>query len=377
MLSKVPAKPAFRADQIGSFLRPPELLSKRAQFRLGAISITELRAFEDRAILDLLRMQKDIGLSVFSDGEVRREAWYSDFNEAIDGLGMVVGARTSAMVWRGVDGTEYKPEPGAAAQAAVEKINQKRRVTAHETGFMLRYAPGPFKITVPSPVVTASFIYRPDGAYQSREDLLADVTLIMRREMNALSDEGVAYIQMDEGFTKMVSENWAAQTRASGSDPDAEIAAAIAAENRCYSAVNRSRVTLGMHICRGNSRSRWVHQGGYDAVAERVFSELDVDRLLLEYDTERAGSFEPLRFVPKSKIVVLGLISTKIPQMESEDSVLRRIEEAAKYVPIEQLALSPQCGFASVKEGNLVTPDDQRRKLELVVRVAQKVWGEV
>jgi 5-methyltetrahydropteroyltriglutamate--homocysteine methyltransferase len=131
-----------------------------------------------------------------------------------------------------------------------------------------------------------------------------------------------------------------------------------------------------MHLCRGNSRSRWVHQGGYDAIAERVFSELDVDRFLLEYDSERAGTFEPLRFVPKDKIVVLGLISTKVSQMETEESLLRRIDEASKYVPIEQLALSPQCGFASVKEGNLVSADDQRRKLELVVKVTQKVWKE-
>ncbi len=173
-----------------------------------------------------------------------------------------------------------------------------------------------------------------------------------------------------------MSSSSSAKTKARGDDPETEIAEAIAAENQCYAAVDRSRVTLGMHICRGNSRSRWAIQGGYDAIAERVFNALDVDRFLLEYDTDRAGSFEPLRFVPKNKVVVLGLISTKVPQLENEDSILRRIEDATRYIPIEQLALSPQCGFASVKEGNLITADDQRKKLELVLQIARKVWGD-
>jgi 5-methyltetrahydropteroyltriglutamate--homocysteine methyltransferase len=304
MLSPAQQKSSFRADQVGSFLRPLDLLECRERFRRGEASLEILRAKEDEAVHRLLRMQEEVGLSVYSDGEVRREAWYSDFNEAVDGLEMVEGARTTSLVWYDVDGKKHRPLAGATAEAAVRKIKTKRRIAAHESGFLARHAPGPFKITLPSPVSITGFIYRApasSAAYPKKSDLLADVTSIIRQELRDLSDEGVPYVQVDEGFTRMVSQGWAERVKAAGGNPEEEIAEAIAVENECYAAVDRTRVTLGMHICRGNSRSRWVHQGGYDAIAERVFRELDVDRFLLEYDTNRAGTFEPLRFVPKEK----------------------------------------------------------------------------
>ena len=212
------SKPAYRADQVGSFLRPQKLLEARERHRLGDVSLVDLRALEDRIIIDLLRMQEEIGLSIFSDGEVRREAWYSGFNEAVEGLELVPGARTSTMVWHGVDGTEFHPEPGAMAEAAVRKLRPKGRITAHELQFLAKHAPGPYKITLPSPVVVATFIYREgvSNAAYTRDELLADVTSIMRRELKALSDEGVPYIQVDEGFTRMVSQGWADQVRSRG-----------------------------------------------------------------------------------------------------------------------------------------------------------------
>jgi 5-methyltetrahydropteroyltriglutamate--homocysteine methyltransferase len=201
-------KPAYRADQVGSFLRPQELLEAREQHRQGNLVQANLRALEDRIIIDLVRMQEEVGLSVFSDGEVRREAWYSGFNEAVEGLELVPGARTTTMVWHRMDGTEFRLEPGAMAEAAVRKLRPKKRITAHESQFLAKYAPGPYKITLPSPVVSATFIYREgvSNAAYTRDELLADVTSIMRRELKALSDEGVPYVQVDEGFTRMVSQ---------------------------------------------------------------------------------------------------------------------------------------------------------------------------
>ena len=372
-------KPSYRADHVGSFLRPPELLAMRQRFQAGQLPLEELRAFEDQVILDLLRMQKEVGISIFSDGEVRRDMWATGFHEAVDGLAFVQTASAPAMVWHNPDGSEVREGSSSTAQIAATRLRLKHRITQHESQFLARHAPGPFKVTLPSPAVLSGMIYRdgtPGQFYGSEIEMMTDITQIMRSELEALSREGVPYIQMDEGFTRMVADGWRERVRGAGGDPDALLAAAIQAENACYSAVARDKTTIGMHLCRGNFRSRWALRGGYDAIAERVFSDLNVDRYLLEYDTERAGGFEPLRFVPKGKIVVLGLISTKSPALESEDAVLRRIEDASKHIPIEQLALSPQCGFASSKEGNLITADDQRKKLELTVKVANRVWKD-
>ena len=362
----------YRADQVGSLLRPPELLQARKAYRARSIGIEELRRVEDRAIATALEMQRQVGIDVYTDGEMRRDAWMSDLVDAVDGF----VDEHHIMHWHKPDGsTEDEP---SRAKIAGATLRQVRRLTAHEVSFLKQHAPGPFKITLPSPVTISHSGYKPglsDQAYPTRAQFLAELVRIIRGEMHALVDEGVAYIQLDEGFTGYVGEEWRERLRCEGVDPDQALAAAIAAENACYAALPREQVALAIHICRGNSKSRWSLSGGYDWLAEQVFPSLNVDRFLLEYDSKRAGGFEPLRFVPKGKTVVLGLVSTKHGQVEKQDDLLRRVEEAAQYVPYEQLALSPQCGFASVAEGNLLSQDDQRRKLELVVETTRKVWG--
>jgi 5-methyltetrahydropteroyltriglutamate--homocysteine methyltransferase len=362
----------YRADQVGSLLRPPELLQARQAYQAGNMDIAALRHVEDRAIAAAIDMQRQVGIEVYTDGEMRRDAWMSDVAEAVDGF----IDDHHMLHWHTPDGsTEDEP---SRAKVVAATLRQVRRLTAHEVAFLQQHAPGLCKITLPSPVSISQSGYKPgvsDTAYPTRAQFLADLVRIMQGEMQALVAEGVAYIQLDEGFTGYVGEDWRTRLQQRGIDPDRALADDIAAENACYDALPREQVTLAMHLCRGNSKSRWSRSGGYDWLAEQVFTALHVDRFLLEYDSERAGGFAPLRFVPKGKIVVLGLVSTKHGQLEQQDDLLRRIDEAAQYVPYEQLALSPQCGFASVAEGNLLSPDEQRRKLALVVETAQRVWG--
>jgi 5-methyltetrahydropteroyltriglutamate--homocysteine methyltransferase len=270
--------------------------------------------------------------------------------------------------------------PGGFAQVIGRKLQQKRRLTAHEASFLAEHAAEPFKITVPSPSMFAGVTnYRPalvGDAYPTRADLLNDLTAILSAELRALADEGVPYLQIDApSYTHLVDADAREAARARGIDLDELADQFIAADNACLAAARRDGVTLAIHLCRGNSRSRWLASGGYDPIAEKLFGTLQADRFLLEYDSERAGSFEPLRFVPRGKTVVLGLVTTKRGALESPDDLRRRIDEAARYVPLEHLALSPQCGFASSVPGNLLTEDEQRRKLELVVDTARQVWG--
>ena len=361
-----------RTDQVGSLLRPPELLATRAAFREGSIDGDTMRAAEDAAILDALAMQRDAGLEVFTDGELRRSAWMTDLAEAVDGF---VDDHV-ILKWHSADGTAE--EVPSYSKVAGSKLRQAGRITSYEFDFLKEHAPGPVKMTMPSPAIIATNGYKKgisDAAYGSREELLADVVAIVKGEVQALAADGAAHIQLDEGFYRYVGEGAEEMSRQTGQDAGERLAADIAAENACYDAVPPGSVTFAMHICRGNSRSRWVGTGGYDWLAERLFSELHVDRYLLEYDSERAGGFEPLRFMPKDKTVVLGLVSTKVSQMEGVDQLLRRIDEAARHISPDQLAISPQCGFASVAAGNLISMDDQRRKLELVVETARRAWG--
>jgi 5-methyltetrahydropteroyltriglutamate--homocysteine methyltransferase len=369
----------YRADHVGSLLRPPEVLEAHEAYQAGRMGLEQMREVEDRAILVALELQKQVGLDVFTDGEYRRRAWASEFAESVEGY--VEGPPPIVMRWSG---------PGRAAGAVTgvrppvsrvigERLRQKRRLAAHEADFLLRHAPGPVKITLPAASYIVARGYNPSisgKAYPRRADLLADVAAIIRAEVQALVAEGVSYIQIDNPhYPDYIDEERRAQWQAIGIDPDQALAEDITADNASLEGIDRSRVTIGMHICRGNSRSAWHTQGGYERIAEPVFGSLNVDRFLLEYDSERAGGFEPLRFVPRGKTVVLGLITTKEGRLEPQEELLRRIEEASKYVPLEHLALSPQCGFASVAEGNLITWDEQRRKLELVVETARKVWG--
>jgi len=260
-----------------------------------------------------------------------------------------------------------------------ERLRQRRRLTAHESGFLKEHAPGPWKITMPAASYIVARGYTPSvtgKAYPTRGELASDVAGIVREEVLALAGEGAAYIQIDNPhYPDYIPEDRRQQWRDLGIDPDKALDEDIAADNASLRGLDRQQHVVAMHVCRGNGRSAWHTQGGYEAIAEKTFGGLEVDRFLLEYDSERSGGFEPLRFVPKNKSVVLGLVTTKLGQLESQDVLLKRIDEAAKYVPLDNLALSPQCGFASMAEGNRLSYDDQRRKLELVVETARKVWG--
>lgn len=378
--------PAFRADHVGSFLRPAELLDARAAQAEGRLDEAHLQEAEDRAILAVLELQRLTGLDVYSDGEYRRGMWMTGLPAAVEGF--VPGAVQNIRNWRGrplpyVPGQTGVGHPAAAGQnpAAVigGKLVARRRITDRESAFLARHAPGPYKITIPSPTwyLRGYIKGTSDGVYPSPADALSDLADIVRREVTALVGEGVPYVQIDSirYVFDYTDEQRRREWQELGIDVDQAVDENIAADNAVIAGLSREGVTFGLHMCRGNNRSRWFAEGGYDRIAEKAFSQLHHDRFLLEYDSERAGGFAPLRFVPRGKTVVLGLISTKVAQLESPDDLRRRIDEAAKYVPVANLALSPQCGFASVAAGNEISWDDQRRKLELLVETARKVWA--
>ena len=366
---------AYRADHVGSFLRPAEVKEARAAFRWGRLALEQLRHIEDRAILAALEHQRSIGVHVFTDGELRRTGFQNDLVEAVEGF--VDAARPAVVrIWQGPGG---EPQEQGSRQVVSGKLRPLRRLTEHQTKFLKAHAPGPVKMTLPSPNQFPAISFQPgvtEQFYPTRADLLWALVPIIKREIAALVDDGIPYIQVDEPrYSYYVDPKWRQYLRDLGEDPDQMFDEAIAADNACLAGVQRQGLTVALHICRGNNESKWYAEGGYEPIAEKLFGSLAVDRFLLEYDTARAGTFEPLRFMPRDKMVALGLVSSKEPRLESQDELCRRIDEAAHYVPIENLALSPQCGFASTAAGNLLTEDEQWRKLDLVVETAHKVWG--
>ncbi len=362
---------SLRAEQVGSLLRPPELLAARSAYAGGRIDAAELRAREDAAIRDAVGRQRDIGMDVFADGEMRRASWLTGMAEAVDGF----EADSVLLEWHGPGGGVEK----TTAKIVGSRLRKRQMLTAHEVPLLKALGATPFKITLPAPSNFVPTGFKPgvtDRHYKDRDDLLGDLVAIIQDEVQWLAAQGVRYIQLDAPFySHYLDPQHREAMRQSGGDPDADFEAAVAGDNAALAGVSRNDVTLAVHVCRGNSRSRWYTEGGYDAIAEKLFARLDVDRFLLEYDTERSGTFEPLRLVPQGKDVVLGLVTTKEPRLERQDDLRRRIDDAARYVPLERLALSPQCGFASIASGNLLSMDDQWRKLELVVRTARAVWG--
>jgi 5-methyltetrahydropteroyltriglutamate--homocysteine methyltransferase len=339
----------------------------------------QLREIENRSILKALELQKAAGVDVFTDGEYRRDIFTADITQAVEGL--VPGKPTVSFEWRGAGRELAKESKEGNLQFVVGgKLRKKGRFTPGEAPFLKQYAPGPFKICTPAAMQHAVSRYRPgvtDKFYPTIHDMLQDVAAIMREEVQALIDEGASYIQLDApSYSTFYDARRREALKQSGIDPAAAFDAAIAADNAMIRGLRRGAdVAIGIHFCRGNKRSAWGAEGSYEPIAEKAFSALNMDRYLLEFDSERAGGFEPLRFVPKGKTVVLGLVTTKEPRMESEDELLRRIEEASKYVPMDNLAVSTQCGFASAASGNLLSWDDMRRKLDLVAETARKVWG--
>ena len=360
----------LHADHIGSLLRPPELIQARKDLAASKITAEELRKNEDEAVLKALDLQKQAGIEIFTDGEYRRETFLDPLSNGIDGL-------TTQPAPPDARGRFWQGPHAAVANATIEefgtflnqvvagKLRRTGRLTGGEAAFMAKHSPGPWKITMPGPMLRAAQMYRPglsDKAYASAAELSRDMASIMAEEVRDLAKEGVSYLQLDSLL----------YVRPQSAE---ELAASIESDNIVIDTAKAAGLTVGLHMCRGNNRSSWLSEGSYEPCAEQAFNKLRADRFLLEYDTERAGGFEPLRFMPRDKVVVLGLVSSKEPPLESEDVLRRRIDEAAKYVPLENLAISPQCGFASSMLGNLLTWDDQRRKLELIVETARKVWG--
>lgn len=373
----------YRAEQVGSFLRPPELLEAHAAHAEGRMSAEQLRDLEDKAILRLLDLEREVGIDILTDGEYRRSGWASGFPDSVDGY--VQGSPPITLNWHrdtdsGPSAATAPPTINTLGMVIGEKLRRRRRLTEHEAGFLKAHAGAPFKVTMPAPSYVVARGYKPgvtDKVYESRAAVLKDVVSIIRAEIEALAAEGVPYVQLDNPhYPDYIPIERREQWRSIGIDPDHAILEDIEADNAAIAGVDRGRVTLAMHLCRGNGGAAgWHTEGSYERIAEQVFGRINVDRFLLEYDSERAGGFEPLRFVPKGKTVVLGLVTTKSGRLEPQDLLLRRIEEASKYVGMDDLALSPQCGFASVMAGNPLSWDEQRRKLELVVDTARRVWG--
>jgi 5-methyltetrahydropteroyltriglutamate--homocysteine methyltransferase len=366
------------AEHVGSLLRPAYLLDARARHRAGELTDGALREVEDRAALDAIAVQRDAGIGVFTDGEVRRESWMAGIMESVGGT--VLAPNLHPPTWHR-DGSTLPTEETVIHYAAVtEKVHRKDSRTSTEAAFLASHSPGPYKITMISSTMGSQLWHpgRSDGVYPTPADLVADLVRLQAEEITALVDQGVAWLQLDSLAYNTVFDDDYRTSRGLGAVPASAILETTIAGDEAMIAAARARnpdVTIGMHICRGNNRSAWMSRGSYEPVAERLFGTVDVDRFLLEYDTDRAGGFEPLRFVRPGVTVVLGLVSSKTPALESTDELRRRIDEAARYVPLENLALSPQCGFASTERGNLLTVDEEKRKLELVVTTAQQVWG--
>jgi 5-methyltetrahydropteroyltriglutamate--homocysteine methyltransferase len=373
-----------RAEHVGSLLRPPELLQARAAHTRGEVDIERLRQAEDEAALAAIALQREAGMEVFTDGEVRRGTWMAGLLESLGGVVDVTGGagRTG---WHRDRGEDPPAEETAFDMVAVSgKLSQRVPLTSVEAAFLAEHAPGPYKITMMSSSFGGLLWRRglSEAAYPTPADMLRDLAALQAREIEGLVDQGVRWIQLDSlVYNLVIDEDFRSRFGArGGGDPEAILDMAVRVDNQLVAAARgRGReVTVGLHMCRGNNRSAWMARGSYEPVAERLFGEVDVDRFLLEYDTGRAGGFEPLRFVPRGRTVVLGLVSSKFPELESKDDLRRRIDEATRYVPLEDLALSPQCGFASNAShtpGNVLTVDEQRRKLELVAETARLVWG--
>jgi 5-methyltetrahydropteroyltriglutamate--homocysteine methyltransferase len=373
------------AEHVGSLLRPPTLLAARARHEAGEIDDAALHRAEDEAVLAALAEQEALGLPVVTDGEYRR-SWYGGALAAVvDGLAPdPEHVARPRWVGEGDDGKEadeaISTQVRVGGQVAVEPLRAREPFARREVDFLLAHTAAPTKVTTIGPLSLAEAWFGPAsrGAYPTAQHLIDDVVALQSAEVARIARQGVTHVQLDSVLyvTKLSQPAEVARIADGfGVEPSALLGRVLAADNAVLAAAHEAGATTGVHICRGNNRSAWVPDTGTYEVAVRALSELVVDRLLLEYDSDRAGDFAPLRHVPDGTTVVLGLVTSKFAALETRDDLLRRIEEASRYLPVERLALSPQCGFASTAPGNRVTWDDQRRKLELVVAVADEVWG--
>jgi 5-methyltetrahydropteroyltriglutamate--homocysteine methyltransferase len=367
--------PPFRADHVGSLLRPAHLLEARQNHAAGELTLEQLRAAEDEAVRDVVQMQHDVGLQSATDGEFRRSSWHMDFIYQLGGIEKAPGE--IRVKFHNADGDiEFTP----AAIHVAEKVHLAQPIFAQDFGFLKDTAVDGItpKLTIPSP----SMVHYRGGAAAINPDVYAnvdafwgDLTAAYAAQVRAVHELGCRYLQFDDTSLAYLNDpRQRAEMADKGEDAEHLHETYIRHINEAL-ADKPDGLTVTTHMCRGNFRSSWVAEGGYDFVAEALFGELAVDGFFLEYDDARSGGFEPLRFVPKGKMVVLGLVTTKRGALEDKDTLKRRIDEAAQYVPIEQLCLSPQCGFSSTVEGNSVTYDEEVAKLSLIVETAAEVWG--
>jgi 5-methyltetrahydropteroyltriglutamate--homocysteine methyltransferase len=372
---------SMRVDNVGSMLRPQALRAAFAAHAEGRVSDEQLRHEQDVTIRTLVARQEAIGYPVVVDGEFRRTGYLASFAQ-VDGAEDWLRRWTPARLRReqpvaagAVRGTDPLNSDDLRSPAS-RRLRLKRNVPLEEWRFTQGETSLPAKVTLigPDRVSSLHALGHPDDFYEDADEFIADVVDVERQMIGELADAGCAYVHIDEpGFTAYADEASLHVMRRRGEDPARAMQRSVDANNALIAGFEG--VTFGVHLCRGNRESHWHREGSYDAIAEAVLGGLRYDRLLLEYDSERAGGFEPLRFVHGDAVVVLGLITTKTGDLEEADEIMRRIEEAAAYVPVERLALSPQCGFASGIAGNLISEDEQWRKLELVLQVAQDVWG--
>ncbi len=358
----------YHSEVVGSLLRPTYLVEARKQFEAGQISAADFKAVEDRAVQEAIILQETAGIEVITDGELRRYSFYGHLIDSLVGFDKFGGW---AIPFRNESGEELVLK----RPVVVEKLQWKRSMCSEEWVYLRSHATHRGKVTLISAQQAAAY-YDPEkskSAYATRDAYLADIVDFSRREVEELIRLGCTYIQIDAPqYAALLDPQMREGYRQRGNDPDKIIDLCIEMDNAIIS--NHPGITFAIHICRGNNQSKFYASGDYEPIA-RIFSNTNFQRFLLEYDDSRSGGFEPLRHVPEDRFVVLGLVTTKKPQLESDQGLRQRIEEAANFIPLERLALSPQCGFASTMEGNSISFEDQQQKLELVARVARDVWG--
>jgi 5-methyltetrahydropteroyltriglutamate--homocysteine methyltransferase len=365
-------KPPYRADHVGSLLRPEPLKEARARRALGEISAEALKAVEDREIEKVIRRQEEVGLKSITDGEFRRVSWNYDFLERLAGVESYEGERKIKFNAQG-------PQPRSILLRVIGKLGgYKPHPMIDDFQFLKSHARQTAKMTIPSP---SSLHFRygrdavPESLYPVMDEFYADLGQSYCKAVSAFADAGCRYLQLDEvNLAYLCDPALREHIKARGEDP-ATLPDIYAGMINAAMADIPADMTITMHLCRGNFRSSFVASGGYEPVAELLFNKINVHGYFMEYDTDRAGGFEPLRFVPKNKTVVLGLVTTKTGTLEKKDEIKRRIEQAAKFVDIDQLCLSPQCGFASTEEGNALAEEDEWAKLRMIVEIAEEVWG--
>jgi 5-methyltetrahydropteroyltriglutamate--homocysteine methyltransferase len=374
-VASAPHNPPFRADHVGSFLRPPHLLSARADHEAGKISAMQLRAIEDDAIRAVVKFQESLGLESITDGEYRRAVFYMGFYGGLGGVSATYD--TSGQEWAFVDRQGHRLP--LIIPKVDTRLNWKAPIHAGEFKFLRSLTSRTPKMTIPSPTILHLRSGRENISREAYPDLdlfWADVVDAFHQELTALYEAGCRYVQIDETTLASLSDtvSWAYLERRGDNGRKLLLETYPEIMNAAF-AGRPAELHLAMHVCRGNNQSHWSAEGGYDMVADTLFNKINVDSYFLEYDTPRAGTFEPLRLVPKQKTVVLGLVSSKFPELEPKELLKQRIDEAAKYIGLDQLSISPQCGFASTAPGNKVTVEDEAAKIRLCVEVAREVWG--